>query len=321
MAHVNDAMDLKSLEYFVRVAELGSITRAAEAVGIAQPALTRSLRRLEQSLGTALLVRLPRGVRLTSAGREYATRAAQIVRDLALARERLPQKEASGSTRVLLGTSPTLAHVLVPGIITRAHHDSPAIQLKVVEGFSVQLHEALSSGRLDIAVMTNPAASRDLLLTPLLAEPIVLLRPSKRGRARGVVTLAELARMPLIMTGGLRDIVEEQLARFAAQVTVRAEVDAVEAIRRLLLSGVGATLMPVSVFHDDIAAGRINACAVEGANLHRLLVLATRAGERRTAAVDEVAAIIRAEMERLAAQGVFNLHEAGVRTRAAATRR
>ena len=103
--------------------------------------------------------------------------SAQIVRDLALARERLPQKEATGSKRVLLGTSPTLAPVLVPGIIARVGHDSPSIRLKVVEGFSTQLHEALSSGRLDLAVMSNPPASRSLRLTPLLAEPIVLLLP------------------------------------------------------------------------------------------------------------------------------------------------
>ena len=314
-------MDLKSLDYFVRVAELGSITRAAAEIGMAQPALTRSLRRLEVELGTPLLVRLPRGVRLTSAGREFAERAGQIVRDIALARDRLPQKEASGSKRVLLGTSPTLAHVLVPGIITRVHHGSPAIQLKVVEGFSTQLHEALGSGRLDIAVMTNPAASRDLLLTPLLAEPIALVLPVAQARGRKAVTLVELAQWPLIMTAGLRAIVEEQLVRFAAHLTVQMEVDAVEAIRRLLLSGSGATLMPVSVFHDDIAAGRLAACSIEGANLHRLLVLATRAGLQRSAATSEVAAIIRAEVDALLAEGVFNQTDSKPGTQSHALRR
>jgi LysR family nitrogen assimilation transcriptional regulator len=299
-------MDLKSLEYFVRVAEFGSITRAAEDIGMAQPALTRSLRRLEASLDTQLLVRLPRGVRLTSAGREFAVRAGQIVRDIALARDRLPRREGSGSERVILGTSPTLAHVLVPGIILRVTHDSPSIQLKVVEGFSGQLHEALSSGRLDVAVMTNPLAARNLALTPLLAEPIVLLRPPGQGGGRRAMALGDLANIPLIMTTALRGIVEEQLARFAAPLAVQMEVDAVEAIRRLLLSGTGATLMPVSVFHQDIMAGRIAACAIAGTNLHRLLVLASRADRHQSAATDEVIAIIRAEIDALQAQGVFN---------------
>ena len=299
-------MDLKSLEYFVRVAEFGSITRAAQDIGIAQPALTRSLRRLEAALGTQLLVRLPRGVRLTSAGREFAVRAARIASDIALARDRLPRKEGSGSERVILGTSPTLAHVLVPGIILRVTHNSPSIQLKVVEGFSGQLHEALSSGRLDVAVMTNPLAARSLALTPLLAEPIMLLLPSSQAEGRRSVSLADLANIPLIMTTGLRSIVEEQLARFAAPLTVQMEVDAVEAIRRLLLSGTGATLMPVSVFHRDIVAGKISACTVEGANLHRLLVLASRADRRYSSATEEVITIIRAEIDALLAQGVFN---------------
>lgn len=314
-------MDLKSLDYFVRVAELGSITRAAEAIGMAQPALTRSLRRLETELGTPLLVRLPRGVRLTSAGREFALRAGQIVRDIALARDRLPRKETGGSRRVVLGTSPTLAHVLVPGIITRVHHDSPALSLKVIEGFSTQLHEALSSGRLDLAVMTNPPASRDLLLTPLLAEPIALFMPLAQGRGCQSLSVAALAKLPLVMTAGLRAIVDEQLTRFGACLMVRTEVDAVEAIRRLVLSGVAATLMPVSVFHDDMAAGRMAACTIEGASLHRLLVLATRIGLQRSAAAEEVSAIIRTEVDALLAQGVFNLGEVPGVARSSGSRR
>jgi len=92
-------------------------------------------------------------------------------------------------------------------------------------------------------------------------------------------------------------------------------VDSIEAIRRLLLSGVGATLMPISAFHGEIASRRLAAHPVEGANLHRILVLARTEGESRPAAVDEIERIVRGEMTRLMQAGLFKLPGAAGRKR------
>jgi DNA-binding transcriptional LysR family regulator len=81
----------------------------------------------------------------------------------------------------------------------------------------------------------------------------------------------------------------------------------VEAIRRLLVSGVGTSIMPVSAFHDDIRAGRLVASPIEGANLHRILVLARPASEERSAAVGEIERIVRAEIARLIDAGIFRM--------------
>ena len=80
------AVELRSIQYFVQVADEGSITRAADKLGVAQPALTRHLKRLEAELGTQLLMRLPRGVRLTTSGREFLEHARRITFDVARAR-------------------------------------------------------------------------------------------------------------------------------------------------------------------------------------------------------------------------------------------
>src|SRR5690349_21114527 len=103
------AMELRSIQYFVQVADEGSITRAADKLGVAQPALTRHLKRLEAELGTQLLMRLPRGVRLTTSGREFLEHARRITLDVARARTLVQAGAKTARGRVAMGTSPTLA--------------------------------------------------------------------------------------------------------------------------------------------------------------------------------------------------------------------
>jgi LysR family nitrogen assimilation transcriptional regulator len=292
-------MELRSIEYFVQVADEGSITRTADKLGIAQPALTRRIKQLEDELGTPLLTRLARGVRLTGAGRDFLEHARKVLLEVARAKHHVRGNARAVRGRVVIGTSPTLAPLLLPGCVARARQQCPAVTLKLVEGFSPQLLDSLLAGRLDLALMTNPPRSPALALTP----------PQARG-TRPAYSLAELSRTPLILTVGIRAIVEEQLAAFGAALRIEAEVDSVEAIRRLLLSGVGTTIMPVSAFHDEIVARRVAAHPVEGANLHRILVLA-RQIEVASAAVGAIERIVRGEMTGLLQAGLFKLPAAG----------
>jgi LysR family transcriptional regulator, nitrogen assimilation regulatory protein len=297
-------MELRSLQYFVQAADEGSITRAAEKLGIAQPALTRHLKRLESELGTQLLMRLPRGVRLTTSGREFLEHARRIGQEVARARTLVQAGAKTARGRVAMGTSPTLAPLLLPGCIARARLQCPAVSLRVSEGFSPQLLDALLTGRLDLAVTTNPARSSALALTPLISEPLVVVAPPGPRGTRPAYSLAELAKTPLILSLGIRALLEQQLAGVAV-LRVEAEVDSIEAIRRLLLSGVGVSVMPVSAFHAEVSARRLAAYAVEDASLHRILVLARPVAEVRSAAIDEIERIVRAEMNDLAQAGLF----------------
>ena len=122
-------MDLRSLRYVVQIAELGSITRAASHLGIAQPAVTRQVRGIEDELGTQLLTRLPRGVRLTVAGRQFLDHCRKILRELDRAREELRDRSKVPSGRVILGLSPTVGPLLLPGVIERVRRQSPQIKL------------------------------------------------------------------------------------------------------------------------------------------------------------------------------------------------
>jgi len=310
-------MELRGIRYFIHIADEGSITRAADKLGVAQPALTRHVKQLERELGAPLLVRLPRGVRLTGAGRDFLEHARRAVLEVSRARDRVRGDARTPRGRVVMGTSPTLAPLLLPRCVARARQQCPEVTLKAVEEFSPLLLDALLTGRLDLAVMTNPPRSSALALTPLLSEPMVVVSPPAARGTRAAYSIAELSRTPLILSAGLRAVVEEQLARLGAALRLEAEVDSIEAIRRLLLSGTGTSVMPVSTLHAEIAARRLAAFPVERANLHRILVLA-RPAEVRSAALDEIERIVRGEMAAMQQEGLFALPARRRRRRAIA---
>lgn len=300
-------MDFRSIQYFVQIAESGSITRAAERLGIAQPALSRHVRSLEEEMGTQLLTRLSRGVRLTIAGRQFLDHCRRILREIDRARSELKTGNAVPRGRVILGLSPTIGPLLLPSVVERVRRQCPQITLKIVEWFSTQLYDALLTGRVDIAVLTNPPPSRGLKLTPLFSEPIVVLQPPRPRGARRFFTMPELARTPVITSEAIRHIVDEQIGRYGWRLNLEAEVDAIEGIRRLLLRGIGTAVLPVSTFCEDIRAGRIAAYPIADANVHRILALAHQAGQRLPVALEEVSQIVVAEMNVLLDQGVFGV--------------
>ena len=113
-------LNLRALRYFVAIADAGSLTAAAEAVSVAQPALTRQLRELEADLGVTLLMRYPRGVRLTPAGVTLYESAQRMLAEAARVRQMLAQHQKDQPQTVVLGASPTLARVLLPGLFESA---------------------------------------------------------------------------------------------------------------------------------------------------------------------------------------------------------
>ena len=298
-------MDLASIRYFVHVAEVGSITIAARDLRIAQPALTRRIQRLEDDSGSQLLLRLPRGVQLTPVGREFLEHCRRILREVALAEDSLAVNRSRSGGHVALGIPGTLTALIVPRLIERIRDRPPKLTLGVTEGTTPYLYENLLAGRSDLAILNNPPNSRAIRLVPLTSESLVVVAPVQPGSTRRFFTLNELARTPVIVTRGIRAMVDEQIRAHGKRLTVDFEISSPEAIRRLLLRGIGPTIVPVSTFRDDIWAGRLAAFPTEDVNLHRMLALG-HVAEGVTPAVQAIARIIQADVLDLAAQGVFN---------------
>jgi LysR family nitrogen assimilation transcriptional regulator len=310
-------MNLKTLRYFVAIADAGSFTAAATAVSIAQPALTRQLHDLEADLGVQLLQRHSRGVRLTQAGATLYESARRMLAEAARVRARLDGSADADDVEstVVLGVSPTLTRVLLPGVFERCHSGLVGVKLVVREAFTPQLLEGLERGQLDIAVVTNPEPDPSLSLQLLLAEPFALITPADRGMP-DVVTLPMLARVPLLMTRLHRSIVEPMMVPLGARLNIQAEIDSVDAISELVLQGRWATIMPVSVF-KRLRGGVVTISEISGVQAHRMLVVAARAERAQAREITVVADVLRAEAARRTSEGMFSFgdSQAGRRLR------
>ncbi len=301
-------MNLRTLQNFVAVADAGSLTAAAAAIPIAQPALTRQVRELESEMGVQLLQRLPRGVRLTQAGVTFYESAQRILAEAAQLKQKLARSQETAQATVVLGVSPTLAQLLLPALFETCMNTMQGVVLRSREAFTPALLEWLERGVIDAAVVTNPSSGRNLLLQPLLAEPFALVSHSSM-RVGPMVTTQQLARIPLLMTNLHRHIVDQQFATLGKALQVQAEIDSVDSIRELVSRGRWATIMPVSVFKDSPTSAQLVMSEIAGVQLHRQLVLATRLESRPSLALQRVQELVEAEFARLARRGVFSFGE------------
>jgi LysR family nitrogen assimilation transcriptional regulator len=272
-------MELRSLSYFTRIAELGSITRAASHLRLAQPALTRHVQRLEEELGVALFTRANRGVRLTEAGQLLLESAIRILRDVERTGDEIRAQDAHPSGRIILGITPTLCPILVPELFARMRRDFPRVELKVMHAGMVRLEEFVIDGRVDVALLSELSRSRLIVSTRLAPEEMVLVtapgaRP--RGPMGGVVGGDELSRTPLILGDGLRAAMDALLAGRGIELNVEIEVNDHETIRLMVQAGAAASILPFSSVARECAKGLIDAHRITDDGIFRTLALGVR---------------------------------------------
>jgi LysR family nitrogen assimilation transcriptional regulator len=244
-------MDLKQLEYFVRVADVGSFSRAAIALDVAQPALSKQVRMLEVELRRTLFVRNGRGVSPTEAGKLLLEHGRGILHQVQRAREELGRVDGALAGRVAVGFPPSSAKVLAAPLIREFRSRMPDAALSISEGSSYGLHEDLIQGRLDVALLYNPPPSIELDLVHLLEEEMFLVQcKDPKGHAKAAssapITLKEVAQLPLIIPTRphtLRLLVETEMANQGCRPLVALEVDSVAAILDIVADGAGNTVL------------------------------------------------------------------------------
>jgi LysR family transcriptional regulator, nitrogen assimilation regulatory protein len=295
-------MELRSLHYFVRIAELGSITRAAAHLHVAQPALTRHVQRLEEELNVALFTRANRGVRLTEAGQKLLDGATRILRDIERTGDEIRAQDAHPSGKIILGITPTLCPVLVPDLFARMRRDYPMIELKIMHAGMVRLEEFVIDGRVDIALLSELSRSRLIQSTRLAEEEMVLV--TRAGmRPAGIVTGEELCRTPLILGDGLRAAMDALLAGHDIELNVETELNDHETIRLMVAQGMGAAVLPLSSASRECARGLLEAHRITEEGVFRALALGVRASRNASLARDAVARTIRAMVEEMGDEG------------------
>lgn len=303
-------MDLKALRYFVAIADAGSLTAAAAAISIAQPALTRQVRELELDLGTPLFHRMPRGVRLTQAGVTLYESAQRILAEAHRVRQKLSHKSGDERAIVSVGVTPTLARVLLPGLFEHCMRTLPDLELRSREAFTPEMLDLLDRGVIDVGIVTNPDARRTLSLRPLLGEPFALVSSRSMG-IPPIVAVTDLARIPIVVTTLHRDLVERQLLPLGKKLNVHTVIDSVDSIRALVQKGPWATVMPVSVFKEVDMSHLVTISQITGVQLNRLLVMATRIEPKDKLPLQLIQDLLEAEVSRLMLEGTFTFDTSG----------
>jgi len=299
-------MEIRSLSYFVRIAELGSITRAASHLRVAQPALTRQVQRLEDELGVSLFTRVNRGVRLTEAGQKLLESATRILRDVERTSDEIRAQDAHPSGKIILGITPTLCPVLAPDLFSRMRQHYPMIELKIVHAGMVRLEEMIIDGRVDLALLSELSRSRTIVSTRLAEEEMVLV--TKPGtRPPGIVTPAELRRTTLILGDGLRAAMDALLAGLGIELQVEVELNDHETIRLMVQQGVGASILPHAAVARECARGLAEAHRLTAGGIYRSLALGVAANRSSSIARDAVAQTLRQLLADIAAEGQLAL--------------
>jgi LysR family transcriptional regulator, nitrogen assimilation regulatory protein len=275
-------VDLKQLAYFVRVAELGSFTRAAVALDVAQPALSRQVRLLEVELRQNLLVRNGRGATPTEAGRLLLEHGRGILHQVERAREELGRVRGALAGRVAIGLPPSLARVLTVPLTRAFRQRLPQASISISEGLSVTMQEWLSTGRLDIAVLYNPQPAPEIDITPLQEEALFLVEPRPPGLAEDPppppVPLRQVALLPLVIPSrpnAVRMHVETEMANIGCRPRIALEIDGVSAILDLVADGAGAALLSRNAVASSMQPSAYRVRAVCEPVLHTRLCLAT----------------------------------------------
>lgn len=239
-------MELRQIRYFVRVVELGSMSRAALELDMVQSALSQQISRLEGELSTRLLQRTSKGVVPTEAGMAFFREAQLTLRHAEQAVRAAQHSRLSGTVSV--GLAPTTASVLGAPLLRAMHARYPDVRLHLVESLSGHITSMLNARQLDLAVLFDTGTARRWSLLPLLDEKLYCIR-SRQGLCTlpSKVRMEQLKGVPLILpTGqhGLRSTLDQLFNRTRYQPQIVAEIDSLPMLMQAVDEGLGCTLQP-----------------------------------------------------------------------------
>ena len=296
-------MNLTQLRYFVRVAEMGSFSKAAIELDVAQPALSRQVRLLETDLHVNLLQRTGRGVLLTEPGKRLFDHAVAILQLVARAREDVSASRDEAAGRIVLGLPPSMGRLLTLPLVDAFERELPKARLAIVEGLSTHIVEWISTGRVDLGLIHNPEANPAIETLPVLDEPLCLVSAARTGareaRKATPLSFAELAKLPLVVpehSHAIRKLLETQAALAGLKLNIAYEVSSVASILELVRHGHGHAVLARSAV---LASGQASALRVQplaGEAMTSRLCLAVSAHKPATPVLRQAMRLLREQV-------------------------
>lgn len=302
-------MDLRRLEVFAKVAELGSFSRAAEALFLTQPTVSEHVRALENELGVTLLDRLGRGAVPTPAGRLLLGHARRILALVREARQAIEQFQGRLSGPLTVGGSTIPGEYLLPALIGRFKVKHPDILVSLLVGSSRQVSEWVEEGRVEVGVVGARPASRSLQARELMSDDLVVVVPAGHPWVGlETVTLADVKTQPLVVRergSGSREALERALAEVGADLSgfrVVGEMGSTQAVKQAVRAGVGIALISRRAVADECRAGLVSCVRVADLKVARSFFLVTHRERTLSPLAQAFVAFVESEAPGLASQ-------------------
>jgi len=307
-------MNLKQLEYFVRVAHAGSFTKASTGLSVAQSALSKHVRRLEVDLKQTLFTRHGRGVALTEGGKVVFGHAKKIIEQVEMLNLDLEsgRREVRGS--VVIATAATTRKALTTKFVHAFRARFPKASLEILEAKSRVIHEWLIAGRIDIGILHGPALDPAVELIRLIDQDLFLISPARKApvAAGAQVPFKSLARLPLILSSSnhlhsIRTLVDMEAVRLGVRLNVVLQVEGGPFILDLVQQGHGHAILPASSVSLSNLSGQLQLNEIVQPRLARALNLAIASQRPMTQAVRESIKLIRLHLGDGSASGAVEV--------------
>ena len=298
----NYAMNRNHLALFHVVAQAGGISRGAEAARVSQPAVSKQIAELEDALGVRLLERLPRGCRLTEAGKilaDYAQRWRSLENDAARAIE---EYRGLKRGRLAIGASLTIGGYLLPGVLAEFHRRFPEIELQIEMANTGHIQKALLAGTIELGMTEGPVESEELESTVFFKDELVAIAPAghpllKKRR----VTVREICREPFILReegSGTRAVVERALRRHGLKIKPLLSLASPEAIKNLVAAGAGIAIVSRLIVALELQAGSLSTLPLKDLTIQRPLHLQRIRGRSQSPALAKFLEVLNARTPR-----------------------
>lgn len=300
-------MNSDDLECFARVANCGSISRAALELGSDQSTVSRQMLRLEASTCSRLFHRSGRGVVLTDAGRTLLEHARRVTETVEEARRAIHAFSGKGPADLVVGAQATIARTVFGPVGSALRERFPRTRLRFAEGTSSDMLAWLASGNIDIAVLYLPSQTTGLKVDILLQERLRLIVPGSQFDIDDEFAVRRLGDVPLILPSaphGLRLLAEGLASRVGISLHIAMECDAsISVTKQLVQNGCGYTLLPMAAVTEEVARGTLRAARLVGPDVTREVALATARNRPGVAELWGVMQTVRQQVRNTVASG------------------
>jgi DNA-binding transcriptional LysR family regulator len=260
------------------VADTGNVTRASELLNLVQPAVSRQLHLLEDSLGVSLFQRERHGMVLTEAGKTLLIYARRAMLELDRARTEIEGSVDGVAGLVTVGLLPSTSDIISSPLVEMVTSRFPGIRMRIAMGYAGDLQGWLETGEIDVALLYGVEREPRLQTRSLLEEPLwVVGPPSAKLRKGRHVSLASLRGKPMILPSGprgIRTLIDHACAMSNVELSIVVETNAMGIQKSLVLGGHGLTILPPIAFSRELAAGQLTAAPLADPRVTRTIAVA-----------------------------------------------